>query len=33
MTLDCSATVTGNTMTGTVKAGSLGSFALTGTRA
>ena len=32
MTLDCSATVSGNTMTGTVTAGAFGSFPLTGTR-
>ena len=33
MTLDCMATVSGNTMTGTVTAGAFGSFPLTGTRA
>ncbi|HEV7428110.1 MAG TPA: hypothetical protein VGQ46_17270 [Thermoanaerobaculia bacterium] len=33
MTLDCKATVTGNTMTGTVTAGAFGTFPLTGTRA
>jgi len=33
MTLDCKATVSGNTMTGTVTAGAFGSFPLTGTRA
>jgi len=33
MTLDCEATVSGNTMTGTVTAGAFGSFPLTGTRA
>ena len=33
MTLDCEATVDGDTMTGTVTAGAFGSFPLTGTRA
>jgi len=32
MTLDCTATVSGDTMTGTVTAGAFGSFPLTGTR-
>ena len=32
MTLDCQATVDGDTMTGTVTAGAFGSFPLTGTR-
>jgi hypothetical protein len=32
MTLDCKATVTGNTMSGTVTAGAFGTFPLTGTR-
>jgi hypothetical protein len=32
MTLDCTATVTGDAMSGNVKAGSFGTFALTGTR-
>jgi hypothetical protein len=32
MTLDCKATVSGDTMTGTVTAGAFGSFPLTGTR-
>jgi len=32
MTLDCSATVSGDDMTGTVKVGNFGSFAMTGTR-
>ena len=33
MTLDCDATVDGDTITGSVKAGAFGSLALTGTRA
>jgi len=33
MTLDCEATVDGDTMSGTVTAGAFGSFPLTGTRA
>ena len=33
MTLDCEATVSGDTLTGNVGAGGFGSFALTGTRA
>jgi hypothetical protein len=33
MTLDCSATVSGDTMSGTVTAGAFGSFPMTGTRA
>ena len=33
MTLDCSATADGDTMTGTVGAGAFGSFPLSGTRA
>ncbi len=33
MTLDCKATVSGDSMTGTVTAGAFGSFPLTGTRA
>ena len=33
MTLDCQATVDGDTMSGTVNAGTFGSFVLTGTRA
>jgi len=33
MTLDCRATVNGDSMSGTVKAGNIGSFPLTGTRA
>lgn len=33
MTVDCTASVSGNTMTGTVKAGAFGSFPLSGTRA
>ena len=32
MTLDCKATATGDTMTGTVGAGAFGSFPLSGTR-
>ena len=32
MTLDCEATVSGDSMTGTVTAGAFGSFPLTGTR-
>ena len=32
MTLDCEATVDGDTLTGTVKAGAFGSMAMTGTR-
>ncbi len=32
MTLDCQATVEGDTMTGTVGAGAFGSFPMTGTR-
>ena len=32
MTLDCKATVEGDTLTGTVGAGAFGSFPLTGTR-
>ena len=32
MTLDCQATVTGDTMDGTVKAGDFGNFPLTGKR-
>jgi len=32
MTLDCTATVSGDSMTGTVTAGAFGSFPLTGTR-
>ncbi|MDH7973767.1 hypothetical protein QH494_16370 [Sphingomonas sp. AR_OL41] len=33
MTLDCSATIDGDTLTGSVKAGAFGSFPMTGTRA
>ncbi|MDE2561473.1 MAG: hypothetical protein KGL48_04425 [Sphingomonadales bacterium] len=33
MTLDCEATVDGDTITGTVKAGAFGAFPMTGTRA
>ena len=33
MTLDCDATVDGDTLTGNVKAGAFGTFPLTGTRA
>lgn len=33
MTLDCRATVTGDAIAGTVKAGNFGTFPLTGTRA
>ena len=32
MTLDCEATVTGDTLTGTVAAGAFGSFPMSGTR-
>ena len=32
MTLECSATVNGDAMSGTVKAGNFGTFAMTGTR-
>ncbi len=32
MTLDCEATVDGDTLTGTIKAGAFGSMAMTGTR-
>lgn len=32
MTLDCEATIDGDNLTGTVKAGAFGSFPLTGTR-
>lgn len=32
MTIDCEATVSGNSMTGTATAGAFGSFPLTGTR-
>ena len=33
MTLDCEATIDGDTLTGTVKAGAFGAFPMTGTRA
>ena len=33
MTLDCEATIDGDTLTGTVKAGAFGAFPLSGTRA
>jgi hypothetical protein len=33
MTLDCTATVTGDTMTGTFRAGAFGSYPFTGSRA
>jgi hypothetical protein len=33
MTLDCEATVDGDTITGNVKAGAFGSMAMSGTRA
>lgn len=32
MTLDCDATIDGDTLTGTIKAGAFGSMAMTGTR-
>ena len=32
MTLDCKATIDGDTLTGTIKAGAFGSMAMTGTR-
>lgn len=33
MTLDCEATIEGDTLNGTIQAGAFGSFAMTGTRA